>query len=351
MVQSVARAPLTFSDNNIEDEATVQAKLFGIFPVKNVTVGVVQRETLIPCGLPFGVKLYTDGVMVVGMSDVETERGSANPSRNAGIQIGDIITKINGETVTTNEQVKAAYEKGGKQAEVVFIRNGNTLTTKIDLAFSKYDNEYKAGTWVRDSTAGLGTITFINPSDNTFGGLGHGICDVDTGSVMPMLKGSMVGANIFGVKKGVRGEPGELQGSFTESLQYGKLIGNTEFGVFGKADAPFSVGQALPVASAYEIKEGPAKILSTISGDTPKEYDIKITRIMRGSGRSNKNMTIEVTDKALLEQTSGIVQGMSGSPIIQDGKIIGAVTHVLVNDPTKGYGIFIENMLAAMDKL
>lgn len=332
---------------------TADAKLFGLVPVKEVQVDKVERKKLLPGGMPFGIKLYTEGVMVVGMSEIETAEGNCRPAADAGIEISDIITEIDGIPVRTNEEVSALIGRaGGKSLIFQLVRQGEQKTVTFQPALCKTDNQYKAGLWVRDSTAGIGTVTFVEPETGALGGLGHGICDIDTGEIMPLLTGSMVKANIEGVVPGKRGEPGELIGSFDNSVVYGSLQKNTAAGVYGRAErtADF-VGTPLEVASVNEIKEGPAQIISTVDENGPALYDIKITRVMRGSGYQSKNMVIKVTDKKLVEKTGGIVQGMSGSPIIQNGKLVGAVTHVLVGDPQSGFGIFIENMVAETENL
>lgn len=336
-----------------EEDGDGSARLFGLLPVKSVSVSLVERTKLIPCGMPFGVKLFTDGVMVVGMGDIATERGTVNPAKEAGMRIGDVIVSMDGKKVSTNEEVAQIISGSeGKSISVRLIRDGKEFSYQFQPVRAASDSRYKAGLWVRDSTAGIGTITFIEEGTGRFGGLGHGICDVDTGAIMPMLSGSIVRASIDDIIPGRKGTPGELIGSFDNSAIYGSLLCNTPTGVYGVMDNPdsFAVGEPVETASASEIREGKAYILSCVSGTKPKQYEIEITRVLRGSGYSSKNMVIRITDKELLAQSGGIVQGMSGSPILQDGRLVGAVTHVLVNDPTSGFGIFIENMLGEMQK-
>lgn len=350
---SVAQSiPAPFVLKEEDKSGNCHADLFGFIPIKSVQVSLVPRTKLTPCGIPFGVKLFTDGVMVVGMSDIVTDKGSVNPAKNAGMKIGDLIVKMNGKQVRTNEDVAAVISKSkGKPIEVRLIRDGVEITCNFVPVVGVGDGKYKAGLWVRDSTAGIGTMTFVEEGTGRFGGLGHGICDVDTGAIMPMLSGTIVSAQIDEIVKGKKGVPGELVGTFQSDIVYGSLISNTEEGIFGVAEENFfKFGEPLEVASASEIKEGKATILCTLEGKSPKEYEIEIVRVLRGSGKSSKNMVIRVTDPILLQKTGGIVQGMSGSPIIQNGRLIGAVTHVLVGDPTSGFGIFIENMLSSMNK-
>ncbi len=319
--------------------------LFGIIPIKTATVDVVKEKTLVPCGTPFGIKMFTDGVLVVGVNDIDTENGAVTPAKEAGIKLGDSILTINGKTMLTNEDVSEIVAgSNGKALTVVLRRKSKDITVSLEPVKSQSDGKYKAGLWVRDSSAGIGTVTFYDPSNGSFGGLGHAVCDVDTGDILPLMSGEVAEVSINGVVKGRVGTPGELKGSFVSQHAIGSLLINNETGVFGLMDYCPSTATALPLAMKQEVKAGKATILTTLDGKTPQEYEIKIERLSIGSTNLTKNMVIRVTDKKLLSKTGGIVQGMSGSPIIQDGKLVGAVTHVLVNDPTCGYGIFAENM-------
>lgn len=324
----------------------VEFKLFGLIPIKESRVDVMSETVLVPCGTPFGIKMFTEGVLVVGINTIETASGSANPAKEAGIRIGDTILAINGKSVGSNEDVaKIVSECGGKKISLSMKRKTMAFQTELQPVLSSADGQYKAGLWVRDSSAGIGTVTFYNPATASFGGLGHPICDVDTGEILPLMAGEVVDVNINGYKKGVAGTPGELVGSFTSEKSSGTILTNTECGVYGVLYNNPSSHQALPVAMRQEIKTGPATILTTIKGTEPKEYDIEIEKISLNGDNLSKNMVIKITDPELLKTTGGIVQGMSGSPILQNGKIVGAVTHVFVNEPNKGYGIFIENMI------
>ena len=303
-------------------------------------------------GIPFGVKFLTEGVMIVGFGTVKTANGSVSPAEQAGLRPSDVIVKINGQTVTDAATVTDMTEKcGGNSMEIVYSRDGKQASTSISPALSSEDGKYKTGMFVRDSGAGIGTVTYIVPETLAFGGLGHGICDGETGKLIPMQRGSVVGVTINGVVKGLSGSPGEVKGYFS-SGKTGTLLTNTECGVFGAfASLPETVtGEPMPIATRNQLKTGKAYILSTLDGTTPQKYEIEISDI-RLNSTSNKCFTIKVTDPTLIEKSGGIVQGMSGSPIIQNGKLVGAVTHVLVNDPTAGYGIFIENMLTQMGNL
>ena len=324
------------------------AKLLGIFPVKDVFVEISEGKTLTVCGTPFGVKMFTSGVLVVDFSEIETENGKICPAIISGLFKGDVIKKICGTEVFTNEDVAGFIEdSGGKTLDFLIERNGEAINVFITPEIDKKSGKYKAGFWVRDSSAGIGTLTFYDPETLSFGGLGHAVCDADTGTVLPFSSGEIVPAAITDVQKGVAGNPGELCGTFIGNGNLGTVKSNGETGLYGTLDYEIS-GIEMPIAPKQEIYEGPAVILSTTDGTKAKEYDIIIEKISLSDENLTKNMVIKVTDEDLIETTGGIVQGMSGSPIIQDGKIVGAVTHVFVNDPTKGYGIFVENMLKAV---
>ena len=334
------------------EEATFKAKLFGLIPIKNVSINIIPRTSLIPCGDTFGVRLFTEGVMVVGQSSISTAEGQKNPAELAGIKVKDIIIAADGKRVNTIEEITEIFEKSmGKPISLELKRKGVSYKTEIQPVKSITDGKYKVGLWVRDSTAGIGTLTFIDPKTGIFAGLGHGICDVDTGDIMPLMSGSIVKAEINGVIKGEKGAPGELIGVFDEDVEYGELLGNSQTGIYGiiSDKKNLTLGEPIPVGGQTEVTEGEAYIMSNV-GDGVKKYKIEIMKIMRGAGYTSKNMLIKVVDEELIEKTGGIVQGMSGSPIIQNGKLIGAVTHVLINEPTRGFGIFIENMIDDMKK-
>ncbi len=316
--------------------------------IKQVQVQVVDREMVIPGGNPFGIKMFTEGVMVVGMSDIASGGDSSNPAREAGVKVGDIILSMNGQPVLTNEDVGAVVSScGGRAVEVQLERAGESMTYQLNPVRSD-DGVYRAGIWVRDSSAGIGTMTYYNPTTNVFAGLGHAICDVDTGNIMPLHSGEIVGVKITGVHRGASGAPGELRGSFSGE-KVGELLINSQEGIFGLGVKPLRLAQAIPLGLKYEVQEGPASILCTLDDGETQEYAISVEKVNIIENNPTKNMVIRVTDPQLLAKTGGIVQGMSGSPILQNGKLIGAVTHVFVNDPTRGYGIFAENM-AKMSK-
>ncbi len=321
------------------------AKLLGIFPIKNVSVNLSDEKILTVCGTPFGVKMFIDGVLVVDFSEIETENGKNCPAKNAGLFKGDIIKSIDGTEVFTNEDVAEAIENSdGKILEIKALREGKEISVSVTPEMLSDQSGYKAGFWVRDSSAGIGTVTFFDPENLSFGGLGHAVCDADTGKILPFSSGEIVEATITNVHKGIPGDPGELCGTFIGKKNLGTVRINKETGLYGTLEYEIE-GVDMPIAPKQEIHEGSAVILSTVDGSEAKEYDVIIEKISLSDENMTKNMVIKVTDKELIEMTGGIVQGMSGSPIIQDGKLVGAVTHVLVNDPTRGYGIFIENML------
>ncbi len=305
---------------------------------------------VIPMGRAVGIKLFSDGVMVVGFSEVATESGSSVPARDCGLKEGDIITHINSEEVDTIEEVQAVLQDlEGAQMSIRAVRGDQQVQMTAQAVQCSADGSYKLGAWIRDSMAGIGTLTFYDPDSGVFGALGHGINDVDTAQIMPLQSGSIMYAQVSDVKRGESGAPGELHGAFQVDRDMGDLYANTDSGVFGRLTDLSLTGGRTPVAVAgrREVTVGPAVILSNIAGEDVEEYQVEITRIYPSGGADTRNMMIKVTDPRLLAATGGIVQGMSGSPILQNGKLAGAVTHVLVNDPSQGYGILAENMLAA----
>lgn len=325
---------------------TTSLRLFGIIPIKDVETQEIDTPMLVPCGEPFGIKLRMDGAMVVGMERIETASGQRCPAQEAGIQTGDLIQSVDGTAIDSNQSLQEAIaESDGTPVTVTLTRSGETCTVTLTPAYAAADNRYEAGIWVRDSSAGIGTITFYEPESGSFGGLGHPICDADTGDILPFGSGEAAAVTISQVTKGVSGCAGMLQGSFSDDAPLGELLCNNRCGVFGTLYHNPSAEEAIPMALKQEIQTGAAQILCTVSGDTPKAYDITLEEIDYSGTDSTRNMTVCITDPELLEVTGGIVQGMSGSPILQNGKLVGAVTHVFVDDPTRGYGIFCENMV------
>lgn len=323
----------------------VKLSIFGVVPVKTVTVHTAPVTTVTVCGTPFGIKLYMDGVLIVGMSDVATAGGAVNPAAAAGIRVGDTIVSINGQAVTTNEEVaKLVNRSGGRTLALRIRRDGVEFTASFTPARPVDGNGWRAGLWVRDSTAGIGMLTFYDPSTGAYGGLGHPVCDGDTGSPVSVSGGEIVPARIYGVQKSVKGSPGELNGGF-EPGRLGTLEENADCGLFGGLSQYPGGGNAMQVAMKQEVHTGAAQILTTVEGKKPTLYEIEIRQVRTSAAAGVRNMVIRITDPVLLEKTGGVVQGMSGSPILQDGRLVGAVTHVLVDDPESGYGVFAETML------
>lgn len=336
-VQAAGHAP---------DAETAALRLFGVIPIKDVEIQEIDTPLLVPCGQPFGIQLRMGGAMVVGLDEVETDSGARCPAQEAGIQTGDLIQSIDGTAIDSNQSLSSAIAASAGAAVSVTLRRGEeTRTCTLTPAYAADGHCYEAGIWVRDSSAGIGTMTFYDPDSGSFGGLGHPICDTDTGDILPLDSGEAGPVEIFQVTKGTAGNPGMLQGRFTEDAPLGKLLCNNRCGIFGTLYHAPTDAAPVPMGLKQDITTGPAQILCTVSGSEPEAYDIVIEEIDYSGTDSTRNMTICVTDPALLEITGGIVQGMSGSPILQDSKLIGAVTHVFVDDPTRGYGIFCENMV------
>lgn len=308
-----------------------------------------KRISLSPSGNAFGVKYFTKGALVVGVTDIETAQGLLSPARDAGLDIKDIIINIGGKEIKSAEEFQAAVaNSGGNRIEIKYIRDGNENNVNITPVIDKIDNTYKLGIWVRDSTAGIGTITYINKNNGVFGGLGHGICDSETGILLPLDRGIIVDVKITDIIMGKKNAPGELKGKF-DHYRKGELNKNSDVGVFGKLDSlPDNVSNEIPIGFKEELKTGKAYIITTLDGGKPEKFEIEIEKIISES-RTTKNFLIKITDQKLLAKTGGIIQGMSGSPIIQNDKLVGAVTHVLVGDSTRGYGIHIENMINGMN--
>lgn len=327
------------------------AKLFGVVPLKRVSVNYYDKMSLYVGGFPFGVKFFTNGIMVVDLTDVETENGNINPAYSAGIRANDIIKACNGKSVSSAEELTSIIEEsGGKEVTLTYLRDGAEFIVSLVPVLSKHDGHYKTGMWIKDSGAGIGTVTFVSPEDNSFGGLGHGICDSRTGDLLPMESGNIMDVTLSGVEKGVIGDPGELKGFFS-GKKLGAVMSNTECGVFGVyTEKPKDAARLCPIGLKGELQNGKASVVCTVDDEGAKEYEIEIYGINTSApSNSNKCFTVKITDPSLIEKTGGIVQGMSGSPIIQNGKLVGAITHVMVNDPTTGYGIFIENMIDKAD--
>ena len=331
---------------------------FTVFPMRKVLIPVfcicfsVQTaqaaQELIPSGRTVGVTMDTKGLLVLGTGSVNGEEKKDFAPCKGILQTGDLILEANGQFMENKEMLVEAVEKSeGKAVSLLVERNGRERELSVLPVFSVADGSYKIGAWIRDSIQGIGTVTYIDPNSGSFGALGHGVYDADTDMLMDIRGGSLTAAELTGIVKGQKGKAGELTGKIDLQEKIGVVEENTETGIFGTAEELFLAGEALPVANRNEIRKGKAEILSDLEGKGVCSYEIEIEGFGKKESRNHKDMTIRITDERLLRLTGGIVQGMSGSPIIQDGKLIGAVTYVLVNDPTRGYGIFIEDMLNA----
>ena len=304
---------------------------------------------VIPVGRTVGIKLFSDGVLVVGLSDVQTGENTVSPAKDMGLKVGDVITHVNEHEVDTIEQMQSAIQTLAGERMTLKVTRQDKQLQLCGAAVCSEQGTYQLGTWIRDSMAGIGTVTFYDPKTAVFGALGHGVNDVDTAQLMTLQSGSVMYSSVTDVKKGQSGAPGELHGSFDLKQDMGQLYANTRAGIFGTLEDEQILGDIKPmeIARRSQIKVGPATILSNVAGEEVKEYQVEIMHLYPSTEGEMRNLMLKVTDPELLEQTGGIVQGMSGSPILQNGRLVGAVTHVLVNDPTRGYGIFIENMLEA----
>lgn len=334
--------------------ATITYRLFGIFDWKKTQVNFKERPKVVPLGATVGIDIKTDGILVLGTGKVQDERGRyVEPAANI-VRSGDYIKKLNGKSISNIDDFLREMNYAGEEIILSIYRNGENIQLKLSTVLD-YSGKRKAGIWVRDSTQGIGTLTFVT-EDGSFGALGHSITDVDTGLPMKIYSGQLYPVKVMDIHKGEDGSPGELCGTLFRSKekQLGNIVSNTDVGIYGRIDSKyidFPPEQYYEIGFKQEVKTGKAQILCQLMDDSEKEighgelYEIEILKLDYNSSSKNKGMIIRITDEKLLEQTNGIVQGMSGSPIIQNGRIIGAVTHVFINDCTKGYGIFIENML------
>ncbi|MBS1411726.1 MAG: SpoIVB peptidase [Christensenellaceae bacterium] len=318
--------------------------------IKNIEVYILPQKNVTPGGMCIGVSLFTNGVIVAGNSDISCQDGKkVNPAMQAGLFDGDIITKVNGQQLLNARQLGQLVEESkDKPIKLSVLRNNKSVEVNITPAYDVYEKKYRLGLWLRDSTAGIGTITYADNENKKYAALGHAITDPDTGTILPVGTGEIVECTINDIVKGKKGIPGELKGSFRlNSPAYGSISANTEFGLYGDTYSDIInelYPQGVQVASRNSVKEGKATILTTVDGQGIQEYEINIIKANKQDVRASKSMIIEVTDQRLLEKTGGIVQGMSGSPILQNGKLIGAVTHVLISDPQKGYALYIDWM-------
>lgn len=351
------QAPIGLSKtekNSLTSGFPNQSELFqtAALSTKQVSNSALENIQVYPGGQSIGVKLQTRGVLVVGHHLVKGSDSNASPGEDAKINVGDVILKINGEPVKEMNDIKSYVENAGKSKkslEITLKRGKDTIDTSLQPVLDKQDNEYKIGLYIRDSAAGIGTMSFYDPNSKKYGALGHIISDMDTKKPIEIDNGTIVNSSVTSIEKGNNGIPGEKQAKFSaEHDRIGTITKNSPYGIFGVLDELIKhekYNKPLPVASSNEVKEGPAKILTVVKDEKIEEFDIEIVSSVPQKFPATKGMVIQITDPKLLKSTGGIVQGMSGSPIIQDDKIIGAVTHVFVNDPTSGYGVHIEWML------
>jgi len=333
-------------------DTKLSMRLFEMIPDHEANSQQYPEKMLYPGGQPVGILLRTDGILVVGQSPVTVDGVSVNPAEEAGIQAGDVITSVNGATITHDDQLALLVNQLGKQNQKVTLqiqRENKNMSKEITPVYCQDTKSYRIGLLIRDNAGGVGTLTFVDEATMEYGALGHMISNNENQSKINILKGKLVSADIQGIKKGLQGYPGEKIGRFVSNTSLGTIEKNTSAGIFGEAAnmdilAGSAYNQAIPTAAPNEIVLGPAQILTAIDGNKVESFTVEIEKVMP-SHRDGKGLVLKVTDPVLLEKTGGIVQGMSGSPIIQNGKIIGAVTHVFINDPTKGYGILIHDML------
>lgn len=344
-VENNSSYQVDYQNNSKVSPVENDIKLLGIIPVKTTSIIQSKPKKVSVSGESFGIKLYTDGVIIVGIRDVETDKGKCNPAKEAGLEKGDIIIEINGKKVYSADSVTDILnDNNGKDYKITVKRNGNYKEFLLKPAYSSSQGCYKVGLWVRDSTAGVGTITYYDKSNNTVSALGHPITDVDTNEIMPILDGEAVRATVTKIYKSKAGEAGSLCCEFTNDI-IGTLKKNCQSGIYGKYTCTLKNTYEYEVASPNEIVRGPVQILCTIDYGKAKFYNAQISRISYRENKKGKNMVVKITDERLLEKTGGIVQGMSGSPIIQNGKLVGALTHVIVDSPEKGYAIFAQDMV------
>ena len=318
--------------------------LGGWLPIKTIRAVVTERPRVTVCGTPFGVKMFSEGALIVGFSEIgQAGGGTSNPAKEAGLHLGDRVICIGQTRTESNEAVKEALDAAeGQSVEVVYIRSGEQKLTTLTPVWDGAAGQWRAGMWVRDSSAGVGTLTFADEELGVFAGLGHPISDSDTGESVALRSGEIVACSIVGCTSGTIGSPGELKGKFLGTHALGSIGINGPNGVYGTLRTALP-GETRELAFAQEVVPGEAEIWATTEGETPRAYKVRIEKVNDADPR--RNMILRVTDPALLAKTGGIVQGMSGSPILQNGRLVGAVTHVLVNDPTRGYGIFAQTML------
>jgi len=341
---------------NLSEELTIKSEKFGTarmtlnafgVPLKSVNLNIIPDTELVPLGMTVGIKINTDGIMVLGIGHVNDAKGNSHkPSENV-LKAGDLILTANGKKLSSKNHLIEVIKNSETDISMTVDRDDEVIEVTV-TPVKNLEGINSIGIWVRDSTQGIGTITYYNPETNKFGALGHGILDTDTKDLMKVRDGEIMKSEILSIKKGKKGSPGELIGDIQQEDVIGDVKLNSNHGLYGYLEddvQEVKKSPSMPIALQSDVYEGPAKILSNVEGSRVKEYDIYIESVNRHNKDNAKGLIMRITDEELLSKTSGIVQGMSGSPIIQDDKLVGAVTHVFVQDPTKGYGIFIENML------
>ena len=349
-VYNGAKMSQSNSNHLVGEKFKVDLKIFGVIPFSTVNVEVIDDMYVQALGNPFGMKIYTDGVLVVEGADIMTQNGKANPAQTAGIKVGDYIKSVNGKLVTCNEDLlQIVTESGGKSMKFCVVRDGQEFSCDVQPVLDSDSGLYRIGIWVRDSSAGIGTLTFYSPANDVVCGLGHGICDSDTETLLSVNEGELVEADIISVEKGSAGSPGALKGKLTYDT-IADIALNCEQGVYGIMQQNTTSVNLTEVALKQEVYDGKAQILCTVNGTTPKLYSCEIKRYNSNDSLS-QNLVVTITDAELINATGGIVQGMSGSPILQNGKLVGALTHVLVSDSHTGYGIYAENMLEVAESV
>ena len=341
----VVQTSSSLQNTSAVEKKKVAVKLFNLINVKEIEVNTIPNTTVIPLGNLIGLKLYTSGVLVIGMTEIEGKK----PYENSGIEEGDMIVEVNNKEVTcTAELISSVNEAKGEDLNIKYIRDGVEYVANIEPIRTE-KNEYKLGLWVRDGAAGIGTMTYYEPQTGKFAALGHGIIDIDTEDLINISSGELVTSRIASIVKGEEGNPGEIKGSITNGYTIGEINSNTGFGIYGNVTDTSRLNinnnNEYEVANRDEIKTGKASILLNLENEVRKEYEIEITKIFRNNNTNNKSMLIKVTDEKLLELTGGIIQGMSGAPIIQNGKFVGAVTHLLLKDQTSFYALFGDLMI------
>lgn len=330
----------------------LELNLFNFIPVKNVTINVIPKTKVIPIGKTIGMKLYTEGVLVVGLTEIDGKK----PYKDSGIETGDRIIEVNNKKISSADELTECVNMSkGQDIQIKYINSKDEIKITNIEPTKTTTNEYKIGLWVRDAAAGVGTITFYEPSTGSFASLGHGINDIDTYELIDISNGELVTAEIVDIVKGQNGIPGEISGNIDNSLVIGNISKNTEYGVYGTVTnlnlLNINVNDEIEVADRNEIKTGKAEILCELENGQTERYEIEIQKIFKKNNEDNKSMLIKIIDERLLEKSGGIIQGMSGAPIIQNNKFIGAVTHVLVNDSKVGYGVFADLMIKQLKEV